>query len=296
MAVLAIKELQKSYRRQTVFSGITLTIDTPGIWALVGPNGAGKTTLLNTIMNLIPADSGIVELNGRSNKDYKVFKEVSFLQDNSILFDYLSGYDHLKYICDIQQIDKKQIAETARYVGMESYLRKTVGKYSLGMKQHLLLAMSILNKPKLLFLDEPLNGLDPTSSIMMRRILMELAEEGTTIILSSHNLAEIDRLTQQILFLKDGRLLQESMDRYENVHYQFSVSDPRKAQALAAEGAIESFLEDGLLTVSLGSLPLQAILDLLNNNGITINDVQKIETGSEKRYEELFETGGNAAI
>ena len=100
----------------------------------------------------------------------------------------------------MQKLSKERMNEVVKYVGMESYAKRKVKDYSLGMKQHLLLAMAILNKPKLMFLDEPLNGLDPTSAILMRNILLRLVEEGTTIILSSHNLSEIDRVTKKILF------------------------------------------------------------------------------------------------
>ena len=98
---------------------------------------------------------------------------MSYMQDNSVLYDYLSGYDHLQFIGDVQGISKEQIIETAERIGMEGYLNKKVQNYSLGMKQHLLLAMAIVNKPKLLILDEPLNGLDPTSAIRVRELLLE---------------------------------------------------------------------------------------------------------------------------
>ena len=156
MSVLQVKNLTKVYKTHKVLDNVSLTINGPGIWALVGPNGVGKTTFLNVITNILPATSGTVELLGMTNNDPNVFKEVSFLQDNSILFEYLTGYDHLKYVCDVQNLDISRVQEVAKYVGMENYLHKTVGKYSLGMKQHLLLAMAIVNKPKLLLLDEPL--------------------------------------------------------------------------------------------------------------------------------------------
>ena len=158
MAIFAVKNLSKNYKNQKVLKEINLTIDSPGIWALVGPNGSGKTTFLNVVTNLLPATEGTVELVDKRNTDVTVFKEVSFLQDNTVLFDYLNGYDHLKYICDVHNLSKKRLEEVADYVGMTSYLRKKVSDYSLGMKQHLLLAMSIINNPKLLFLDEPLNS------------------------------------------------------------------------------------------------------------------------------------------
>ncbi|WP_281173036.1 ATP-binding cassette domain-containing protein [Viridibacillus arvi] len=106
MTILSINNLSMSYKKQKVLDNINLTINSPGIWALVGPNGTGKTTFLNTVTNLIPATSGKVTLVGKPNTDTSVFKEVAFLQDNTVLFDYLNGYDHLKYICDVQKINK----------------------------------------------------------------------------------------------------------------------------------------------------------------------------------------------
>ncbi|MBK5483141.1 ABC transporter ATP-binding protein [Peribacillus sp. TH16] len=132
---------------------------------------------------------------GGSNKDPEVFRKISFMQDNTVLYDYLTGYDHLQFIGDLQGITKKHIFETAERIGIDGYLNKKVGHYSLGMKQQLLLAMALINQPKLMILDEPLNGLDPTSAIKVRELLLELAEQGTAILLSSHNLAEIDKVT-----------------------------------------------------------------------------------------------------
>ncbi|HWI47824.1 MAG TPA: ABC transporter ATP-binding protein [Rummeliibacillus sp.] len=289
MTILSIKNLSKTYKNHCVLKNIDLHIDSPGIWALVGPNGSGKTTFLNTITNLLPSTSGKIELVGKPNTDTDVFKEVSFLQDNTVLFDYLNGYDHLKYICDVQGINKKRIHEVAKYVGMEHYIKKRVGNYSLGMKQHLLLAMAIINKPKLLLLDEPLNGLDPTSAILVRKILIELAESGTTILLSSHNLAEIDRVTSQILFLKNGELIEENMQSYETIYYYFEVNDKFHALRMLEElnYTVEQF-ENGL-KVNLGNYQLQSLLDELKAAEITILDMYKEVAGSEKRYEELFE-------
>ena len=289
MAILAVKNLSKSYKNQKVLKDINITIDSPGIWALVGPNGSGKTTFLNVVNNLLPATGGTVKLVGKSNTDVTVFKEVSFLQDNTVLFEYLSGYDHLKYICDVHNLKKKQIEEVAEYVGMKSYLMKKVGDYSLGMKQHLLLAMSIINQPRLLFLDEPLNGLDPTSAILMRKILLELAEKGTTIILSSHNLAEIDKVTKQIIFLKDGQLLQEDMNVYEKIYYSFTLSNMSEALQILTDKGYQAELLENELKVQIDNQYLQTMLDVLKDSAIEILDMQKEVSGSEKRYAELFE-------
>jgi ABC-2 type transport system ATP-binding protein len=289
LSILSVTNLSKSYKKQTVLNGINFTIDSPGIWALVGPNGVGKTTLLNVLTNILPANSGSVEMLGRSNKNFKVFKEVAYLQDNTVLFEYLTGFDHLKYICDVHKVSKKRVNEVASYVGMDNYLHKTVGNYSLGMKQHLLLAMAMINEPKLLFLDEPLNGLDPTSAILMRKILIELAGKGTTIILSSHNLAEIDRVTKQILFLKNGELIEVDMNEYEAVNYHLVLSDPTKASKILQEKGYQVEGTDKGLKVQLQSPSLDLLIDSIKEYSIEIVDIQKEVSGSEKLYEELFE-------
>ena len=293
MAILSVKNVTKTFKNHTVLDRVSLTIDEPGIWALVGPNGVGKTTFLNVVTNILPATSGTVELMGRSNKDPAVFKQVSYLQDNRVLFEYLTGYDHLKYLADIHKLPKKRIVEVAEYVGMESYLKKAVGNYSLGMKQHLLLAMALINKPKLLLLDEPLTGLDPTSAILMRKIFLQLVEEGTTILLSSHHLAEIDRVTKQIIFLKNGKLIEVDLNEHEKAYYHFFLSDP--------ESALRQFREQGFSADQIGEKirielqpgQLDEVLVLLKNEGLQILDIQKEVTGSEEMYEEIFAVRGS---
>lgn len=215
MSILKIENLTKKYGENFVLKGINLEINESGIYALVGPNGAGKSTLFNTISNLIRPTSGKIEIVGKSNKDPKIFNETSFLKDNRVLYDYLSGYDHLNFIANAQKLPKSRVPEIIKKLGIESYMSKNTGEYSLGMKQHLLLAMAMLNYPKLMILDEPLNGLDPTSIIKVRKLFKELESKGTTILIASHTLSEIDRLTNKIMFLKDGFIIIEDKSTQE---------------------------------------------------------------------------------
>ncbi|WP_129692486.1 ABC transporter ATP-binding protein [Gottfriedia acidiceleris] len=222
--ILSVNQIHKSFGNEKVLSGITFEIHKPQIVALVGPNGSGKSTLLNTITNLLAADQGEVTILGKSNKNPTIFREISFMQDNSVLYDYLTGYDHLQFIGDIQGITRKQLIQTAEIVGVDGYLNKKVAYYSLGMKQLLLLTLAIVNQPKLLILDEPLNGLDPSSAIKVRELLLQLVEQGTAILLSSHNLSEIDRVTSHVLFLKKGVLINEELsmsteERYKKIFF-----------------------------------------------------------------------------
>ena len=186
MSILKIENVTKNYGRHEVLKGVNLLLDKPGIVALVGPNGAGKSTLFNIISNLLKPTAGTIEVLGKKNTDPSIFLEASFLKDNRVLYEYLTGLDHLDFIRIAQKLPKSRVDEVIAKMNIQTYVKKKVGTYSLGMKQHLLIAMALLNKPKLLILDEPLNGLDPTSVILVRRLLKSLAAEGSVVLISSH--------------------------------------------------------------------------------------------------------------
>lgn len=286
--ILSVKNIEKSYGKDKVLKGISFDVEKPQILALVGPNGSGKSTLLNVITNLLSADVGEVAILGKSNKDPQIFREISFMQDNSVLYDYLTGYDHLQFIADVQRLPKEQILKTADRIGITSYMNKKVGKYSLGMKQHLLLAMAVVNKPKLLILDEPLNGLDPTSAIKVRNLLLEIYKEGTAIILSSHNLAEIDRVTSQILFLKNGNLIIEDISQYEKICYQFTIDNMEKALEILEANNVENEVIQDKLQVYPNGYTINKVVSILDREGITVLDMEKKVIGSEDRYQKIF--------
>lgn len=286
--MLEIKGISKSYKNQKVLNAISYSFEEAGIWALVGPNGVGKTTLLNCITNILNVDEGTVTVGGISNKNPAIFKKLSYLQDNNVLFDELTGYDHLTYVREVHKLPKKRVQEVADYVGISSYLKKKVGNYSLGMKQHLLLAMAILPKPKVILLDEPLNGLDPSSAILMRKILLELAAKGTIIILSSHNLAEVDKVTQNILFLKDGKLQEVDTGQHERIIYSFRLSNSTKGKELIENYGEKVWVEEDILKVETKPRHVAPILSLLHQENILVEDIAKETTGTEALYEELF--------
>ena len=287
--ILSVENVHKSYGKEKILKGISFTIESPQIIALVGPNGSGKSTLLNIITNLLPANNGTVTILNKTNKNPNIFREISFMQDNSVLYDYLTGYDHLQFIGNIQNISKEQILKTAKKIGITGYLNKKVRNYSLGMKQHLLLTMAVLNDPKLLILDEPLNGLDPTSAIKVRELLIELHEKGTTILLSSHNLGEIDRVTSNILFLKDGLLIEEDISKYEKIRFEISVSDVNTAMEVLKEASIQVENADGKLILYNEKMSLNQTIQLLSEKNILIMDIEKKVLGSEERYKMIFQ-------
>lgn len=286
--ILAVENVYKTYGKEPILQGVSFTIERPEITALIGPNGSGKSTLMNIITNLLPANSGEVTVLNRSNKDPHIFKEIAYMQDNSVLYDYLTGYDHLQFIGDVQNISKDQMMKTARRVGIETYLNKRVRHYSLGMKQHLLLTMALLNEPKLLILDEPLNGLDPTSAIRVRKLFLQLREQGTAILLSSHHLAEIDRVTSKVLFLKEGRLIKEDLSQYEQTYYELTVNDLVQSKETLEQAGYKVGISQGKLQVYLENDPINEVFQHLHERDIIIEDLEKNVFGSEDRYQRIF--------
>lgn len=141
-----------------------------------------------------------------------------------MLYPYLTGHDHLFYAAKCYGLPKERVHKVTEELGITSYMNKKTGAYSLGMKQHLLLALVLLNDPDLFLLDEPLTGLDPTSVLKVRSLLQELGRRGKTILLSSHTLSEIDALTKEILFLKEGMVYRETLvdekseERYKRLY------------------------------------------------------------------------------
>lgn len=286
MAILKVTNLTKNYGKQEVLKGVNLLLEEPCIYALIGPNGSGKTTLFNIISNLLKPTSGEIEVVGKKNTDASIFYEVSFLKDNRVLYEYLSGYDHLTFIQSAQKLPKERVDEVIKKMQIEHYVHKKVGDYSLGMKQSLLIAMAMLNKPKLMILDEPLNGLDPTSVIKVRYLLKELAENGTTILISSHTLSELDLITDNIMFLKDGRIVEEKIEIANGNIYAINVENTDNLEKIL-EG-FEYKIEDNLLKVNLHEKEIFELLTKLHENQIKYLDISKVKRGTEDRYMEMF--------
>lgn len=283
---LAIHNLSKSYGHKKVLDQLDLELDQPGIWALIAPNGSGKTTLLDCIANLQTCDSGSIHICGKELGDRSIYQQFAYLQDNRVLYPELTGHEHLRLVQDIQGLPKERIEEVIEEIGIRDYIDRPVKTYSLGMKQHLLLAIGIMNKPQVMLLDEPLNGLDPSSYIQTRTLLQGLAEQGSTIIVSSHQLREVDQLTDRLLFLKDGKIVQRTRDRRER-HYAIHTSDNQKV--LEQLGEQDGFLiKDGGIQVDTHIQPLHHYLEQIMACQVDILDVTLLEHQSEDLYKELF--------
>ena len=205
--------LCKSFGKKQILKNVSFTINEGDILAFIGPNGSGKTTTIKLILGLQKIDSGQVLINDVDiTKDFeKAISKVGAIVENPDSYMYLTGWQNLRMIANYyNNISDTEISEIVKYVGLESRINDKVNKYSLGMRQRLGIARALLNKPNVLILDEPTNGLDPEGIKDLRNLLKKLAHDGMGILISSHNLAELESFCNKVCIIDNGTIIESS--------------------------------------------------------------------------------------
>lgn len=280
--MLEVVNIEKSYGKKKILHDISFSIEKGQIKALVGPNGSGKTTLMNTMTNLLKRDGGQVLVDGKEFKDEKIFNHISFFKDENILDENLYGMDYLNYIKNVYKRTKDDVDRVIKEIGIESFVKSKTGSYSLGMKKKLMLAMDFLPQRDIILLDEPLSGLDPTSVIKMMALIKKKAKDGQGILISSHSLNDIDEITNNILFLKDGKILEEVLENEKFIEI-ISSDNEKLSSVLKSKG----FNMDKNM-ISLNNSSINDILSVIIENNIEILDIKRRSKTSQERYKEIF--------
>ncbi|MFA6308307.1 MAG: ABC transporter ATP-binding protein [Clostridia bacterium] len=209
---LKIIDLEKSYGNLHALKGISFDVKPNEVFALIGPNGAGKTTTLRIIATILKPSSGSARIYGfDANKEAeKVRKIISYLPEEAGAYKNLKGIDYLNFMASLFAPDKKshdEYIEIAREVsGLGVRLSDKVSTYSKGMTRKLLLARAIMTKPKLAILDEPTSGLDVINALEIRRTIKEFASRGMAVLVSSHNMLEIEFLSDRVAIIDNGKI------------------------------------------------------------------------------------------
>ncbi|MEK5255660.1 ABC transporter ATP-binding protein [Paenibacillus sp. FSL F4-0125] len=205
--------LSKQYGRAAALQNINMQIQKGDIYGLVGENGAGKTTLMKIISGLVYPTKGSFQLLGKSSeKDIaRVRRKMGILIEHPALYPHMNAAESLRFYCKIYGItDSDRIKNVLNLVGLTDAEHKNTSDYSLGMRQRLGLAIALLNEPEFIVLDEPINGLDPTGIVEMRKLLAKLVhEKGVTILISSHILSELQLLATKFGFIHKGQFIKE---------------------------------------------------------------------------------------
>lgn len=220
--ILSVKNLSKSFGKRKAVDSLSFEIRAGEIFGFLGPNGAGKSTAIRAMLSLIKPDSGDIEIFGKSIRKYhnSALQEVGALVERPDFYEYLSAYKNLSLLAAMDKVSKERILEVLEIVGLADRAKDKVRAFSQGMKQRLGIAQALLSKPKLLILDEPTNGLDPRGMKEVRDLILKLAEEGITILLSSHLLHEIEQICTTMAIINLGKLI-----KIGSVHDLFNESD-----------------------------------------------------------------------
>ena len=210
--IIECKSITKTFGNIKALNDLDFNLYDGDIYGLVGANGAGKSTLLKILAGHIKESSGeVIILSENGDNHNKVREEMGFLVENPGFYSYMTGKKNLKYQCDLKGINyDSEIEDLAKEFKIDNALNKKVKGYSTGMRQRLGLVASMINRPKILILDEPINGLDPTGIIELRNFILKINKEwNTTIIISSHILNELSLIATRVGFIKDGHMVDE---------------------------------------------------------------------------------------
>ena len=235
--IIILEDVTKSYKGTEVVKNVSMRVKQGEIYGFLGPNGAGKTTIMKMILNLAKPDMGNIRVCGEviQKDSYEYLRNIGSIIEYPVFYEKLTAWKNLKLHCNYMGFyDKKRIREVLDMVDLKGIDNKPVGEFSLGMKQRLGIARAMITNPKLLILDEPINGLDPIGIKQIRQLLVKLkASYGTTILISSHIIAEIEQLADTIGVIDKGILTKEvsmSEIQHDSLQYlEIEVNDIHRA-------------------------------------------------------------------
>lgn len=253
-----ISEISHSFNGKNVLNNIHLQIPKGEIFGLLGPSGAGKTTLIRILTGQLKSVAGTAGVLGRKSEDLKGadYKKIGIMMDNFGFYERLSCYDNLKVFATIYGISEEKICDTLENVGLSEAKKTAAMNLSKGMRSRLMLARVLLQKPELLFLDEPTSGLDPATAEEIHRLLLKEREQGVTIFLTTHNMAEAEKLCDHIALLNEGRIVEygtpaEICRRYNHQRklklHLYNGTDVELPNNQSAAKAVEYYLEQELV-------------------------------------------------
>ena len=284
---IAASGLRKAYGDRTVLDGIDLNIDTGTIFSLLGPNGAGKTTTVNVLTTLLKADGGTARVAGHdlATETKAVRAAIGVTGQFAAVDDLLTGEENLRLMADLHRLrgaaGRRVVTELLDRFDLAESARKRAATYSGGMRRKLDLAMTLVTRPRIVFLDEPTTGLDPRSRRTMWDIVRELTSDGVTIFLTTQYLEEADQLADRIAVLDQGRIVAEGtpgdLKRRipgSHIRLRFGSADELETAARIVTGSAPD--ADSLtlrVPGSGGSKPLRALLDRLAESSIEAEEV-----------------------
>ena len=260
--LLELFHLSKSYGSLKAVDQISMTIEKGQVYGLLGPNGSGKSTTLGMVLQVVNPSSGSYQWFGGELSNHQALKKVGALIERPNFYPYLSAYKNLQLVCKIKNCPEDSIEEQLKLVGLWERRNDKFKTFSLGMKQRLAIASALLNTPELLILDEPTNGVDPEGIHQIRRLISTIAQQGTTIVLASHLLDEVEKVCSHVIVLKNGvQQYQGKVDElmHSNGYFELKVADTTQLNSFLEQcEEIEQVVVENGLSIAYLNQPLDA--------------------------------------
>ena len=287
--ILTIENLTKKYGKLTAVDNLSFSIEKGNVYGILGPNGSGKSTTLGIVLNVVNKTSGSFSWFGGYVSTHNALKKVGAIIERPNFYPYMTAKQNLELVCKIKGVATTQVQKTLDTVGLLDRQDDTFKGFSLGMKQRLAIASALLNTPEILILDEPTNGLDPQGIHQIRGIIQKIASQGTTILLASHLLDEVEKVCTHVVVLSKGKSLYVGRVEQMNASFGFvtlQCSDMSGLKKVLEEStSFENIKQDAAylvanLTQEMDAAKLNAFLF---EKGITLSHlVQRKESLEEK--------------
>lgn len=288
--ILSLKNLNKKFGKVHAVNNLSFEIEKGNVYGILGPNGSGKSTTLGIILNVVNATSGQFSWFNDTISTHEALKKVGAIIERPNFYPNMSAYENLRLVCKIKGISTNKIEEKLEKVNLLERKNSKFKTFSLGMKQRLAIASALLNDPEILILDEPTNGLDPQGIHEIRKIITDIAETGTTILLASHLLDEVEKVCSHVVIIRNGIKLYEG--RVDEMTASFGWIDlqcENKEELVkilsSYKGIASTKIEKNTIIAQLeAEVTTAEINKLAFNNGITLTHLVKRKPSLENQF------------
>ncbi|MDI6045938.1 ABC transporter ATP-binding protein [Flavobacterium yafengii] len=291
--ILSIKNLNKRYGALQALKNVSFDIHKGNVYGILGPNGSGKSTTLGIVLNVVNKTSGEYSWFSGSMETHEALKKVGAIIERPNFYPYMTAKENLELVCKIKGINYSKVNEKLELVGLVDRQNSKFSTFSLGMKQRLAIASALLNDPEILILDEPTNGLDPQGIHQIRDIIKQIASKGTTILLASHLLDEVEKVCTHVLVLRKGEILYtglvDGMSANEGFFELQADETENLILAVKTHPAVKTVVnEDGKVLVYLkNDLEAKELNRFLFEKNIVLNHLVKRKNSLEEQFLEL---------
>ncbi|WP_340202670.1 ABC transporter ATP-binding protein [Ascidiimonas sp. W6] len=297
--ILTIENLSKKYGYVQAVKDLSFQIEKGNVYGILGPNGSGKSTTLGMVLNVVNPTNGTFQWFDGNISTHNALKKVGAIIERPNFYPYMTAEKNLRLVCQIKDVPFDKIHEKLELVGLLDRKNSKFRTFSLGMKQRLAIASALLNDPEILILDEPTNGLDPQGIHQIREIIKKIASSGTTILLASHLLDEVEKVCSHVVILRKGQKLYSGrVDEMIASHGFFEIkSEQQEAMLkfLEAHASIAKIKQEGDLVVAFLKEPLEAAAfnKEMFEKGVILSHLVKRKESLEEQFLTLTNNQSN---